>query len=385
MVMAVTWIRGKCLGTGSFATVHLAFHPTHSFFFAVKSVHTTSCLPAQLHSLDNEIHVLRSLPPSPYVVHYLGNDASTSCRNLYLEYLPGGSLVDVTRRRGGIFSEADQLVVRSQVRCVVNALRHIHSNGIVHCDVKGSNVLVGSGSDPAVAKLVDFGLAIRTEDLEKSKNVTRGSPLWMAPEVIRGEYIGPESDVWSLGCTLIEVVTGKPAWEDKGADTLRRIGYSSELPKFPSQLSETGSDFLEKCLRRDYGDRWSCDQLLQHPFLETGPSESVASTGAECSPRCVLDWPETEFEEEKGEEHRREEYKAAARGVIGKLSRSVEPSWGMEGEGWVEVRDMGEGAEIGLGCNDVEEDNENAGGGGGEAGGGGRVGTGIGTGSHRGI
>ena len=81
-----------------------------------------------------------------------------------------------------------------------------------------------------------------------------GTPLWMAPEVVAGEATSPASDVWSLGCTVIEMVTGKPPWkvtdhEDAGG-VLLRIALGDQVPEFPAELSKCGRDFLDKCLRR---------------------------------------------------------------------------------------------------------------------------------------
>ncbi|KAF8018801.1 hypothetical protein BT93_H3638 [Corymbia citriodora subsp. variegata] len=352
-----SWVRGRCIGRGSFGTVSLGFDRRTGEVFAVKSVDTGSCLPHQIESLENEIRILRSLPPSPHLVAYLGDDvthheglAKTTSRNLHMEYVSGGTAAESAARRGGKFSEVDEAIVRSQAQCVVSALQHLHSGGIVHCDVKGRNILVGQ--DPRLAKLADFGSAIRIGE-SGARVAPRGSPLWMAPEVIRGECQGSPSDVWSLGCAVVEMVTGRPPWEDHGVDTLTRIGYSSEMPEHPAQLSKLGRDFLEKCLRRDPEARWSCDQLLQHPFLQ---KDAVADS----SPRCVLDWVSSEFEDDEEEEDEvgassnsvAEEDEADARARIGKLSSSRGANW--ESEGWTMVRGNRE-------CDPEEEEGAGAG------------------------
>lgn len=290
-----SWIRGNCIGQGSFGTVNLAVDKSDGHVFAVKSVEQVSANTQSI-ALENEIKILRSLS-SPYVVNYLGDDVSkenfTRYRNLHVEYLPGGTAAELAEFPG---ADVDEEIVNRVTRCVVSALKYVHSLGIVHCDVKGRNVLVGSRK--GVAKLADFGSAVKSEEWK----LPRGSPLWMAPEVIRGEYQGPESDVWSLGCTVIEMVTGKPAWEDRGFDTVFRIGYSDELPKIPTQLSQLGKDFLDKCLRRNCKARWSCDQLLQHPFLL---SSCLSDVAAEVSPRCTLDWLNSNFSDEDDDQDRR--------------------------------------------------------------------------------
>ncbi|KAK8596527.1 hypothetical protein V6N13_001147 [Hibiscus sabdariffa] len=266
-----------------------------------------------------------------YVVKYLGDDVtpSNSYRNLHLEYLPGGTVSDlanVNRR----LADLDERILRWHTRCLVSALKYVHGQGIVHCDVKGRNVLLDS--DSTSVKLADFGSAIAIEkesagDIPKHQIKPRGSPLWMAPEAIRGEHQRPESDVWSLGCTVIEMITGKPAWEDHGLDSLCRIANSDELPLLPAQLSELGKDFVDKCLRRDPNQRWSCDQLLQHPFIASAsPAEMIGKS----SPRCVFDFASSEFDENT------ENCGPSARERFGKLAEEGGVIW--ESDGWATVR-----------------------------------------------
>ncbi|GMI96956.1 hypothetical protein HRI_003364900 [Hibiscus trionum] len=325
-----SWKRGKFIGRGSFGSVSLAINETNGVVFAVKSVDLATSLPNQLESLENEIRILRSLS-SPYVVRYLGDDVTpaNSNRNLHLEYLPGGTVSDVANVKRRL-DDVDEGILRWHTRCLVSALKYVHGEGIVHCDVKGRNVLLDLDSNSV--KLADFGSAIAIEkesagDVPKHLITPRGSPLWMAPEVIRGEYQRPESDVWSLGCTVIEMITGKPAWEDHGFDSLRRIANSDELPELPTQLSELGKDFVDKCLRRDPNQRWSCDQLLQHPFVA---SASPPKMIPESSPRCVLDFAGSDFDGHT------ESCESWARGRVGKLAEEGGVIW--ESDGWATVR-----------------------------------------------
>lgn len=321
-----SWVRGKCIGKGAFGTVNIAVANSDGRVFAVKSVDRKTALPGQLESLENEIRILRRMS-SPHVITFLGDDVTcdgtASHRNLHLEYMPGGTVADLDP------AEVDDRLVRRYAWCLVHALLHVHARGVVHCDVKGRNVLLAG--DGSVARLADFGSAV---EFSGAGMAPRGSPMWMAPEVIRREYQGPESDVWSLGCTVIEMITGKPPWEDRGVDTLSRIGFSGELPEFPIGLSELGSDFLEKCLRREPRQRWSCDQLLQHPFLMIESPNEVA----ESSPRCVLDWFDSEFAESEDEMRldSENENEISAKDRIGKLATGLRANW--ETEGWVVVR-----------------------------------------------
>ncbi|PWA76187.1 serine/threonine-protein kinase Rad53 [Artemisia annua] len=323
------WTRGSCIGKGSFGTVNLAVDKFNGEVFAVKSANTTADI--SFSALENEIQILKSLS-SPYIVAYRGDDVTVESnsivyKNLHMEYMPGGTVADVGKHG------YDDVTIRSYTKSIVSALSYIHARNIVHCDVKGRNVLVGE--IPGSAKLADFGSAI---DLSCENKGIRGSPLWMAPEVVRGEYQGPESDVWSLGCTVIEMITGQPAWLDRGVDTLCQIGYSNDLPNLPACISDELRDFLDKCLRRDRSERWSCEELLQHPYLLSCTSFSPKFGDKKWSPKSVFDWSDLNFSEEESqiENSDTSSTSANAKQRIGKLCSNVAPNW--ESDGWEVVR-----------------------------------------------
>ncbi|PKA62699.1 Mitogen-activated protein kinase kinase kinase ANP1 [Apostasia shenzhenica] len=333
--MDTKWVRGGCIGKGSFGEVSLALDRSSGRIFAVKSVQLSSAPPWAVAALENEIALLGSVD-SPYIVSYRGDDVTEEpslggpCRNLHLEYLPGGTVADAAAKFG-------DLEVRTHARSIVRGLQYLHcAAGIVHGDVKGRNVLLGS---PGVAaKLADFGSARRISGEDGQPETARGTPLWMAPEVARGEAPTTASDVWSLGCTVIEMATGgRLRWGESvpgggAAAQMFRIGFGDTVPDFPACLSKAGRDFLDKCLRRDPSERWTAEQLLQHPFLAGAPAEFPPS------PRSVLNWIESELEfEDEGCSSARDGDPDAALERLRRLA-SPEPAANWDGEGWVAVR-----------------------------------------------
>lgn len=294
------WIRGGIIGAGASGTVSLGISKSNAHLFAVKT--TTTCTS----SLENEYNLLKSLD-SPYVVQCLGREHSiqngVAVYNLFLEYMPGGSIGDLLIKFGG---QLDEAVIRSYTRGILLGIQYLHRQGIVHCDIKGKNVLVGSKG----VKLADLGSAKRIGvPLKKEKEGwnLRGTPLWMAPEVVNQVEQGPPSDIWSLGCTVVEMASGKPPWGTSlhPLAAMYRIGFTDELPEMPHSLSPLALDFVEKCLRRDPRQRWTSEQLLGHPFLNqeespvlkeespVGPfdlkqSESCSSDDYSCVPILKL-------------------------------------------------------------------------------------------------
>ncbi|MQL72096.1 hypothetical protein Taro_004411 [Colocasia esculenta] len=296
------WVRGRCLGRGSTATVYLAASASGKpEAFAVKSAELSRSAP-----LQREQKVLSSLC-SPHVVACFGSDVRAEpdgrvLYNLFMEYVPGGSLAEAIKRQGGL----EERAIRSYTRGILDGLAYVHGRGLVHCDVKGHNILVRE--DGVGAKLADFGCA-RWVDGGKGRAVISGTPLYMAPEVARGEEQGPAADIWALGCTVIEMATGFPPWRDveDPVAAIHRIAFSADVPEFPCGISDDARDFLGRCLNRDPTKRWSAEELLSHSFVNN-IKEFTTDGVSECkgnSPKSTLDqgfwdsWQDEEEDEEK--------------------------------------------------------------------------------------
>ncbi|XVF70715.1 hypothetical protein PTKIN_Ptkin11bG0184900 [Pterospermum kingtungense] len=284
------WIRGPVIGRGATATVSLATAISSGEIFAVKS--TELC-----HSmlLERENYILSKLS-CPRIVKYIGHDFTYEANNnqptynLCMEYVPGGTLFEEIRRVGGKLEEEK---IRLYGQQILQGLEYLHVNGVVHCDIKSQNILLGEEG----AKIADLGCAKligKAGDNEGfATSAFSGTPAFMAPEVARGEDQGFEADIWAFGCTIIEMVTGKPPWpelNDHPVSALYKIGFSGDVPEIPKWLSEKGKDFLGKCLSWDAKQRCSAKELLQHPYLEDlSTLWKEVKESAMDSPSSVLD------------------------------------------------------------------------------------------------
>ncbi|KAJ7526999.1 hypothetical protein O6H91_16G031300 [Diphasiastrum complanatum] len=276
-----SWTKIFDVGCGSFGQVFVAINHEPNYLFAIKSVQIdhTKMGQSRLKALENEQKILQSLD-CPHVIQCLGGN-TTKKKNgtfkiVFLEYMVYGSLADFMKKAKGPFNED---FVRLYTKDMLLGLQYIHKMGIIHCDIKGNNVLLGTSG----AKLADFGLAIRIgPDAEKCESATfRGTQLWMAPEVLNKREQGFPSDIWSLGCTVMELLTGDMPWTHTGTHVHHVIECirAGRMPKFPSCpcISAVGRDFIEKCLKFNADDRWSSFQLLQHAFVRD--SITPSSTG----------------------------------------------------------------------------------------------------------
>jgi len=284
------WKRGEILGQGAFGVVYLGLNVESGELMAVKQINNDELKTKELSSLENEINVLRGLK-HPNIVRYIGTETNPNTLSIFLEYVPGGSLKSLIDK----FGKLEEPVVRSYTRQLLLGLEYLHRNGIAHRDIKGGNCLVGN--DGAV-KLADFGAsnswrspveskaAAAAAAQESNSNDVKGTPSWMPPEVIRGEkpLNWKKADVWSLGCTVIEMTTGSPPWSQytNPVTVLYHIACSDTVPEYPEDPSIELLTFLNSCLKRDPNERTDITSLLLHPF--------VASLQVQGAPGGGMSW-----------------------------------------------------------------------------------------------
>ncbi|KAJ9169155.1 hypothetical protein P3X46_020617 [Hevea brasiliensis] len=275
------WTRGRTIGRGSTSTVSIAALDQSGQAFAVKSAELS-----QSEFLQREQRILSALS-CPQIIAYKGFDITREngklLYNIFLEYAPGGTIMDAIRKHGGWLDES---FIRSYTRQILLGLHHLHSNGILHRDIKCHNILVTSDG----AKIADLGCAKQVDEVVATKTPIAGTPVYMAPEVVRGEHQGFPADVWALGCTVVEMATGRAPWTNISdpVSALYQIGFSGDVPEIPGFMSKQAKDFLSKCLKRDPTERWSTSELLEHDFITEEPSSVLKDTDVD-TPTSVLE------------------------------------------------------------------------------------------------
>ncbi|KAG6397803.1 hypothetical protein SASPL_139251 [Salvia splendens] len=338
------WKRGPVIGRGSSAAVSLATSDAGDIF-AVKSAKMSSSS-----SLRNE-QILISQLSSPFIVKCLGSDITRErdefVFNIFLEYVSGGTLSDLIRSNGG---SLDETTIKFYANQMAEGLNYLHRAGIVHCDIKGQNVLI---ADRGGLKIADFGCAKRAES---GGSVFAGTPVYMAPEVARGEGQGFPADVWAMGCTIIEMATGENPWPEMNDPTaaLYRVAFSCDVPEIPRWFSGAARDFAAKCFARDPEKRWTAEKLLGHPFLDS--AEGGVGKSTKKSPTSVMDqcfWDTLEVPDWTTENASTSDSPAARiGGLIGDGLNSDYSAAAVGEEGWVTVR--GGATEEGTNMNIVE-------------------------------
>ncbi|KAK3123454.1 hypothetical protein QOZ80_8AG0631200 [Eleusine coracana subsp. coracana] len=273
----IRWRKGDLIGSGAFGQVYLGMNLDSGELIAVKQVligssnATREKAQAHVRELEDEVKMLKNLS-HPNIVRYIGTAQEGNTLNILLEFVPGGSIQSLLMRLGS-FPEA---VIRKYTKQLLHGLEYLHRNGIIHRDIKGANILV---DNKGCIKLADFGASKQVEKLATATaaKTMKGTPYWMAPEVIVGSGHNCSADIWSVGCTVIEMATGKPPWsqEYQEVSLLYYVGTTKSHPPIPEHLSSEAKDFLLKCLQKEPEMRSDASDLLQHPFV-TGGSEDFS-------------------------------------------------------------------------------------------------------------
>ncbi|XP_062287440.1 mitogen-activated protein kinase kinase kinase 19 [Scomber scombrus] len=289
----ISWTKGEILGRGAYGTVYCGL-TGQGQLIAVKQVSLDASDPEsakrEYGRLQGEVELLKTLRHTN-IVGFLGTSLYQHVVSIFMEYIPGGSIASILHR----FGPLPERVLALYTHQILEGVAYLHLNRVIHRDLKGNNVML---MPTGVIKLIDFGCARRLSCLNHTASNSgdllksvHGTPYWMAPEVVNETGYGRKSDIWSVGCTVFEMATGKPplAYMDKMA-ALFYIGAKRGLmPSLPDTFSDSAKDFVKVCLTSDQRLRPSVGQLLKHTFI---PHHETAVNSWETQKKICCNHPD---------------------------------------------------------------------------------------------
>uniref|UniRef100_A0A8C1ZJE1 Mitogen-activated protein kinase kinase kinase 4 n=1 Tax=Cyprinus carpio TaxID=7962 RepID=A0A8C1ZJE1_CYPCA len=265
------WQRGNKIGEGQYGKVYTCINVDTGELMAMKEIRFQPNDHKTIKETADELKIFEGIK-HPNLVRYFGVELHREEMYIFMEYCDEGTLEEVSRL--GL----QEHVIRLYSKQITTAINVLHEHGIVHRDIKGANIFLTSSG---LIKLGDFGCSVKLKNNAQTMpgevNSTLGTAAYMAPEVItraKGEGHGRAADIWSLGCVLIEMVTGKRPWHEyeHNFQIMYKVGMGHK-PPIPEKLSTEGKDFLDHCLESEPKQRWTASALLDHPFVKVCTDE----------------------------------------------------------------------------------------------------------------
>ncbi|KAI8137999.1 kinase-like domain-containing protein [Fennellomyces sp. T-0311] len=257
---------GECLGTGRLGTVYSATELRTGKVVALKTVIKQEILDANVFRfLKREIEIQCRLW-HPHILHLYAYFHDPKHVYIVLENAPGGSLHDLLRKSGAI---AETTVAKYMTQ-MVDAVRFIHSLGVLHRDIKPENVLIGADGQ---LKLADFGWAVH--DHRPRRRTFCGTLDYLAPEMIENKPHDKKVDIWALGVLCYELLVGSPPFEEPEPDSINKT-YNRIIQlkyTFPSHIGMNAQHFVTRILQHDPPKRPQLDELERHPWLQAARND----------------------------------------------------------------------------------------------------------------
>ncbi|KAJ7067279.1 kinase-like protein [Mycena amicta] len=278
--VAFKWVRGEMLGKRT--NLFLGLNATTGEMLVAKQYTfdaTETPGRPSARSLKREVALMQRVDHANLVQCFGFEETTGGDIMVLMEYFSGTSLRAEIHKHGRL-AEGVVQAITSQV---LDALVHLHARGMVHGDLKSTKILVDSSG---VCKIAGLGCSTWTDGVglrDNSRAVPRAI-WWTAPEIIRTQYQawGTKADVWSVGCLVLEMLTGMRPWFDSEAVAVMFKLYHQTLrPGVPPDvvLSPMALDFLERCLALQPEDRMSAVELGRHPFIAQSTTAPFSGFG----------------------------------------------------------------------------------------------------------
>lgn len=255
---------------------------------AIKCMYTKGLGVRSCDNLISEISILKKMKHD-FIVEMLDFQWDANFIYIIFEFCSEGDLsVFIHRRKSQPGSwRISECLVRYFLQQLASALQFLHQHKVSHFDLKPSNILLSRKNtfNCLTLKLADFGFSKSLSCPDETNDEIRGTPLYMAPEILMKRKYDSRADLWSVGIILYEIIFGKTPFNTSSIVKLAAEIRSDHEIKIPStyKISSTCHDLLVQLLQRDPGNRISFEAFFEHSFLDLKHVPCFKSYQAGCN------------------------------------------------------------------------------------------------------
>ena len=252
----------KELGCGSFGRVFLARHLKTRVLYAIKAIDKKDKTNIEEKPyFRRELEVMYKIH-HPNVVKLFGHFEDNNYCYFIMEYISKGNvynLLTLDKKK-----QISPKVVATIMKDVISAVYFLHNMNppIIHRDIKPENVLLNEG---IIAKLTDFGWSNYIQE-DKERKTVCGTPIYLAPEIIKEQGHDKRVDIWCIGVLLFELITKKVPFQGKDLETLKSNILHLKI-SWPQEMNPDAKDLISKILKLDPNQRMPLEEMLEHPFF----------------------------------------------------------------------------------------------------------------------
>ncbi|KAG1238037.1 hypothetical protein G6F35_000519 [Rhizopus arrhizus] len=253
------------IAEGESGPMFVAKHVATDRTVAIKKISKSASL--KLSKIRNELITMK-MSRHPNVVEFITSYVTKDEIWVVMEYMDVAlsDILSIEIDCDGNQIRLEECVIARITRDILRALTRIHKLNRIHRDIRSDNILLNSRGE---VKLTDFGQCAQLTKLQPKRNSIVGTPYWMAPELIKGQYYDDKVDIWSLGILLVEMAQNNPPYVELPPLKALYLIASNGIPPLqePERWSDEFKDFLQLCITLDPAQRPDANTLLRHPFI----------------------------------------------------------------------------------------------------------------------
>ena len=257
----------EVLGGGHFGTVRVAYKRKEEprRYYAIKSISKKNLSPSDLEDLIKEVDIISGLD-HPVIIDFYETYQDEFFFHIVMELCKGKEVFQKIASEGKIEEKKVAIVINK----VLNAIAYCHSRGITHRDIKPENILFETNEQNSEIKLIDFGLS-RKYSVDQKMHTILGTPYYIAPEVLKGNY-DEKCDIWSIGALTYIMLSGEPPFKGKSNNEIFMKIIKDPIKFNPykwNNLSENSKNFIKLCLNKDPNKRPNAVEALGHVWFNS--------------------------------------------------------------------------------------------------------------------